>query len=124
MNHTGWIITSVVFLGISALTFVVGKIMAKQGWGYNSLGRSMASAEAQNFASCFYGRLIVKLTPGILAITVIAVVLGYVHLESDTVQMVIILVLTTMHILMHSVAVVLTETTLRRHFDKNGKALE
>ena len=107
--------------GMILLFSVLGAVMRKKGRGYNSLGRAMASIEAQNFAARYCGGKLILLS-AIAAIPTIALTILMIVLhENETLTQIVFWVSLAVSLAIPLAAIILTEVKLRRYFDKNGK---
>ena len=101
--------------------FVTGLIVFKLGRGYNSLGRAMASREAQTFAARYAGASFMKLSAiAFVPVTALSVA-SFILRENETLHNILFWVSFAIAMIIPVIVIVLTELTLRKHFDKEGR---
>ena len=116
------IIFAIIYFSGPLFYIIIGILLIKMGRGYNSLSRAMASMEAQNFASRYFGRKSIQMS---LIFAVPSIILGILTLilhENEALLSVVFWVWIVLFTLLPIIGIVLTELKLRKYFDKNGKA--
>ena len=109
------------FYGLILIYLLLGALMRKKGRGYNSLGRAMASMEAQNFAARYAGGKIMLFSAIALVPMTIMTVLLFVLPTGGAFADAVFWVQFALAVLPPAAALTMTEVKLRRRFDKNGR---
>lgn len=121
MGLTVWIIISACTILTPLLFLILCPILYKLGRGYNSLGRAMASAEAQAFASRMFAKIMFRLNIPMLIITIIGIIIGFMNVDNIVLTTTLTWILLGLPLLVLIPVVIRVEILLRRFFDKNGR---
>ena len=121
MSTTDWIIAMSAMLFLPVTLIPISLLMVKLGRGYNTFGRAGLTREAQSFAARMIGRLLLRVSLIALVLILAGGGIGLAFLENETITTVIIWIVVAVPLVLVIIPVILTEISVRKHFDKNGR---